>query len=115
MGEDEAAAMKEQIAAEEAAKQQSEQPAVTPTEPAETEKEPETQESQNSKTPYALGLVALLGVCGAGGAFFFLKNKKQQSAADDRLDPDEDYREDDDGYDASGGCDHPGGVPRGGR
>lgn len=48
---------------------------------------------------YALGLITLLGVCGAGGAFFFLKNKKQQAAADDHPDPDEDYREDDDGYD----------------
>lgn len=99
MDEDEAAALKEQIAAEDAAKQQASQPVVTPTEPAETEKDPEPQPEQKSKLPYAVGLIALLGVCGAGGAFFFLKNKKQNEAANDRPDPDADYREDDDGYD----------------
>ena len=99
MDEDEAAALKEQIAAEDAVKQQASQPVVTPTEPAETEKDPEPQPEQKSKLPYAVGLIALLGVCGAGGAFFFLKNKKQNEAANDRPDPDADYREDDDGYD----------------
>ena len=34
-----------------------------------------------------------------GGAFFFMKNKKQQTAVTDSPDPDADYREDDDGYD----------------
>lgn len=98
MDEDEAAAMKDKIAAEEAEKQQASQPVVTPTEP-DTEKEPESQPEQKSKAPYAVGLILLLAVCGGGGAFFFLKNKKQNEAAADRPDPDADYREDDDGYD----------------
>ena len=98
MDEDEAAAMKDKIAAEEAEKQQTSQPVVTPAEP-ETEKEPEPQPEQKSKAPYAVGLILLLGVCGTGGAFFFMKNKKQKEAAADRPDPDADYREDDDGYD----------------
>ena len=34
-----------------------------------------------------------------GGAFFFMKNKKQQTAVADSPDPDADYREDDDCYD----------------
>ena len=100
MDEDEAAAMKEQIAAEEAAKQQEvTKPEVTPAEPADTEKEPEPETEQKSKTPYAVGLILLLGVCGAGGAFFFMKNKKKQTSEAERPDPDADYREDDDGYD----------------
>lgn len=99
MDEDDAAAMKEKIVSEDAEKQQTSQPAVTPTEPTETEKDPEPQPEQKSKLPYALGLVALLGICGGGGAFCFLKNKKQNEAAADRPDPDADYREDDDGYD----------------
>lgn len=100
MDEDEAAAMKEQIAAEEAARQQAEQPTVTPTEPTEPSEEQEPQkEEPKSKLPYAVGLIALVGVCGAGGAFFFMKNKKQQAAESERPDPDADYREDDDGYD----------------
>ena len=98
MDEDEAAALKEQLAAEEAEKQQAEQPAITPTEPAETDKETEPQAQQKSKLPYAVGLIVLLGACGAGGAFFLMKNKKQ-STVNDHPDPDADYREDDDGYD----------------
>lgn len=100
MDEDEAAAMKEKLAAQEAEKQQ-EQQTVTPVEPTDTEKdkEPEPEPEQKSKAPYAVGLILLLGICGVGGAFFFMKNKKQQTAATDRPDPDADYREDDDGYD----------------
>lgn len=41
----------------------------------------------------------LIGACGAGGAFFYLKNKKSQAESAERPDPDADYREDDDGYD----------------
>ena len=101
MDEDEAAAMKEQLAAQEAQKQQQEQQTVTPTETPDTEKdkEQEPEPEQKSKAPYAVGLILLLSICGVGGAFFFMKNKKQQTAATDRPDPDADYREDDDGYD----------------
>ena len=99
MDEDEAAAMKEQIAAEEAAKQQTEKPVITPTETADPEKETEPVQEHKSKLPYAVGLILLLGVCGVGGAFFFMKNKKQQAETAERPDPDADYREDDDGYD----------------
>lgn len=100
MDEDEAAAMKEKLAAQEAEKQQGQQ-TVMPTETPDTEKdkEPEPEPEQKSKAPYAIGLILLLGICGVGGAFFFMKNKKQQTAATDRPDPDADYREDDDGYD----------------
>ena len=102
MDEDEAAAMKEQIAAEEAAKAaaeaaekaKTEQTEPQPTEPA--EKEPE---QRPSKLPYAIGLILLISACGAGGAFFYLKNKKSQAESAERPDPDADYREDDDGYD----------------
>ncbi len=102
MDEDEAAAMKEQIAAEEAAKAateaaekaKAEQTDPQPTEPAEQE-----PEQKPSKLPYAIGLILLIGVCGAGGAFFYLKNKKSQTESAERPDPDADYREDDDGYD----------------
>lgn len=99
MDEDEAAAMKEQIAAEEAAKQQTEKPIITPTETVDPEKETEPVQEQKSKLPYAVGLILLLGVCGAGGAFFFMKNKKQQAETAERPDLDAGYREDDDGYD----------------
>jgi hypothetical protein len=102
MDEDEAAAMKEQIAAEEAAKAaaeaaekaKTEQTEPQPTEPAEPE-----PEQKPSKLPYAIGLILLIGACGAGGAFFYLKNKKSQAESAERPDPDADYREDDDGYD----------------
>ena len=94
--------MKEQIAAEEAAKAaaeaaekaKTEQPEPQSTEPA--EKEPEQKQS---KLPYAIGLILLIGACGAGGAFFYLKTKKSQTESAERPDPDADYREDDDGYD----------------
>ena len=100
MDEDAAAAMKEQLAAQESEKQQ-EQQTVTPTETPDTEKdkEQEPEPEQKSKAPYVLGLILLLGICGVGGAFFFMKNKKQQTAVTDSPDPDADYREDDDGYD----------------
>ena len=100
MDEDAAAAMKEQLAAQESEKQQ-EQQTVTPTETPDTEKdkEQEPEPEQKSKAPYVLGLILLLGICGVGGAFFFMKNKKQQTAVADSPDPDADYREDDDGYD----------------
>ena len=64
------------------------------TEPAEQE-----PEQKQSKLPYAIGLILLIGACGAGGAFFYLKNKKSQAESAERPDPDADYREDDDGYD----------------
>ena len=79
MDEDEAAAMKEQIAAEGAAKAaaeaaekvKTEQTEPQPTEPAEQE-----PKQKPSKLPYAIGLILLIGACGAGGAFFYLKNRR---------------------------------------
>lgn len=98
MDEDAAEAMREQLAAEEAARQAAQNPTVAPTEPQETtEPEPEP-EKQQSKAPYAMALVVII-VVGGVGAFFFMKNRKQKEAAADRPDPDADYREDDDGYD----------------
>ena len=49
--------------------------------------------------PYAIGLILLIGACGSGGAFFYLKNKKSQAESAERPDPDAYYREDDEGYD----------------
>ena len=62
MDEDAAAAMKEQLAAQESEKQQ-EQQTVTPTETLDTEKdkEQEPEPEQKSKAPYVLGLILLLG------------------------------------------------------
>ncbi len=99
MDEDAAETMKEQLAAEEAARQAAQTPSVTtPTEPQETtEPEPE-QEQKKSAAPLAMALVVLIVLGGVGG-FFFMKNKKQKEAVADRPDPDADYREDDDGYD----------------
>ena len=102
MDEDEAAAMKEQIAAEEAAKaaaEAAEKAKTEPTEPQPTEPAEQEPEQKPSKLPYAIGLILLIGACGAGGAFFYLKNKKSQAESAERPDPDADYREDDDGYD----------------
>ena len=49
--------------------------------------------------PYAIGLILLIGACGSGWAFFYLKNKKSQSESAECPDLDADYREDDDGND----------------
>ena len=97
MDEEEAAAMKEKISAEAAEEQEESQPVVTPTEPA-AQEEAAPQQEQSSKLPYAVGLVLLLSVFGAGGVFFFLKNRKQKTESD-RPDPDADYREDEEEYD----------------
>ena len=100
MDEDAAAVMKDQIAAEEAAKKAAEEAEIAKQEESkqqQTTPEPEPEQKQ-SKLPYALGLLALIGVCGAGGAFYFMKNKKKQVETAERPDPDADYREDDDGY-----------------
>jgi len=100
MDEDAATAMKDQIAAEEAAKKAAEEAEKAKQEESkqqQTTPEPETEQKQ-SKLPYALGLLALIGVCGVGGAFYFMKNKKKQVETAERPDPDADYREDDDGY-----------------
>ena len=87
--------IREQIAAEETAeKAKTEQADPQPTEPAEQE-----PEQKSSKLPYAIGLIILIGACGVGGAFLYLKNKKSQAESAERPDPDADYREDDDGYD----------------
>ena len=102
MDEDEAAAMKEQIAAEEAAKaaaEAAEKAKTEQTEPQPTEPAEQEPEQKPSKLPYAIGLILLIGACGAGGAFFYLKNKKSQAESAERPDPDSDYCEDDDGYD----------------
>lgn len=99
MDEDAATAMKDQIAAEEAAKKAAEEAEKAKQEESQQQTTPESEpEQKQSKLPYALGLLALIGVCGAGGAFYFMKNKKKQVETAERPDPDADYREDDDGY-----------------
>lgn len=102
MDEDQAGAMKEQIAAEEAAKaaaEAAEKAKTAETEPQATELAEQEPEQKPSKLPYATGLIILIGACGAGGAFFYLKNKKSQAESTERPDPDADYREYEDGYD----------------
>ena len=93
MDEDEAAAMKEELAAEEAARQEAENPPVaTP-----TETEPEVQEPEKKPAGSMLPalIVLLLVLCG-GGAFFFLQLTKKKKAESVRPDPDADYEEEDD-------------------
>ncbi len=94
MDEDEAAAMKEELAAEEAAKQAEENPpVVTP-----VETEPEVQEPVKNPTRSMLpALIVLILVLGGGGVFFFLQLKNKKKAEAIRPDPDADYEEDDDG------------------
>lgn len=102
MDEDQAGAMKEQIAEEEAVKaaaEAAEKAKTAETEPQATELAEQEPEQKPSKLPYAIGLIILIGACGAGGAFFYLKNKKSQDESTERPDPDADYREYEDGYD----------------
>jgi flagellar basal body-associated protein FliL len=93
MDEDEAAAMKEELAAEEAAKQAAENP------PAATPSETETEVQEPEKKPAGSmlpALIVLILVLGGGGAFFFLQLTKKKKAEAVRPDPDADYEEEDD-------------------
>ena len=93
MDEDEAAAMKEELAAEEAAKEAAENPPVAT--PAETE--PEVQEPEKKPVGSMLpALIVLFLVLGGGGAFFFLQLTKKKKAEAVRPDPDADYEEEED-------------------
>ncbi len=93
MDEDEAAAMKEELAAEEAAKQAAENPPVATPSETETEVQEPEKKPASSMLP---ALIVLILVLGGGGAFFFLQLTKKKKAEAVRPDPDADYEEEDD-------------------
>ena len=93
MDEDEAAAMKEDLAAEEAAKQAAENPPVATPSETETEVQEPEKKPASSMLP---ALIVLILVLGGGGAFFFLQLTKKKKAEAVRPDPDADYEEEDD-------------------
>lgn len=93
MDEDEAAAMKEKLAAEEAAKQAAENPPVATPSETETEVQEPEKKPAGSMLP---ALIVLILVLGGGGAFFFLQLTKKKKAESVRPDPDADYEEEDD-------------------
>ena len=93
MDEDEAAAMKEELAAEEAAKQAAENPPVATPSETETEVQEPEKKPAGSMLP---ALIVLILVLGGGGAFFFLQLTKKKKAEAVRPDPDADYEEEDD-------------------
>ena len=93
MDEDEAAAMKEELAAEEAAKEAAENPPIAT--PSETETEVQEPEKKPAGSMFP-ALIVLILVLGGGGAFFFLQLTKKKKAEAVRPDPDVDYEEEDD-------------------
>ena len=93
MDEDEAAAMKEELAAEEATKQAAENPPVATPSETETEVQEPEKKPAGSMLP---ALIVLILVLGGGGAFFFLQLTKKKKAEAVKPDPDADYEEEDD-------------------
>ena len=93
MDEDEAAAMKEELAAEEAAKEAAENPPIATPSETETEVQEPEKKPAGSMLP---ALIVLILVLGGGGAFFFLQLTKKKKAEAVRPDPDADYEEEDD-------------------
>ena len=76
-------------------KQQAEEEAKKAAE--EAEAEAETEEKDFDITGLAskfLGVIALVGLAAGGGFYFFLQKKKKEQAAKESVDPDADYRED---------------------
>ncbi|MBO5568693.1 MAG: DUF4366 domain-containing protein [Clostridia bacterium] len=94
MDEEEAADMKEELAAEKEAKQAAENPPAAAT--AETEQEVPEPEKKPAGSMLPAAIVLLLVLCGIGAFFFFqLKNKKKAETV--KPDPDADYEAEDDG------------------
>ena len=63
----------------------------------EAEAEAEAEEKDFDITGLAskfLGVIALVGLAAGGGFYFFLQKKKKEQAAKESVDPDADYRED---------------------
>ena len=76
-------------------KQQAEEEAKKAAE--EAEAEAETEEKDFDITGLAskfLGVVALIGLSAGGGFYFFIQKKKKEQAEKESVDPDADYRED---------------------
>lgn len=99
MDEDDAKAITDAEEAAEAQKKAEEEAAKAAAE--ETEQPaPETVETDR-KSNTAMIPAAVIGilVLAGGGIWFFLQTRKKKKDYSDRLDPDADYREDDDGYD----------------
>lgn len=54
-----------------------------------------SSEKKTSKAPLVIGIVLLLGIIG-GGIYLFISGSQKKKKATQTVDPDEDYREDDD-------------------
>ena len=76
-------------------KQQAEEEAKKAAEEAEAEAEAEKKDFDiTGIASKFLGVIALVGLAAGGGFYFFLQKKKKEQAAKESVDPDADYRED---------------------
>ena len=76
-------------------KQQAEEEAKKAAEEAEAEAEAEEKDFDiTGIASKFLGVIALVGLAAGGGFYFFLQKKKKEQAAKESVDPDADYRED---------------------
>lgn len=80
---------------------ETEEPEVVEPDP-EPEPEPEVEpepEKKSSNLKGILGILAILGIVGAGGGYYVVQNMKKKKDDSRRPDPDEDYDADDDASD----------------
>ena len=76
-------------------KQQAEEEAKKAAEEAKAEAEAEEKDFDiTGLASKFLGVVALIGLAAGGGFYFFIQKKKKEQAAKESVDPDTDYRED---------------------
>ena len=76
-------------------KQQAEEEAKKAAEEAEAEAEAEEKDFDiTGIASKFLGVIALVGLAAGGGFYFFIQKKKKEQAAKESVDPDADYRED---------------------
>ena len=76
-------------------KQQAEEEAKKAAEEAEAEAEAEEKDFDiTGLASKFLGVIALVGLAAGGGVYFFVQRKKKEQAAKESVDPDADYRED---------------------
>ena len=98
MGEEQADAYnaeKEAAIQAELEKQQAEEEAKKAAEEAEAEAEAEEKDFDiTGLASKFLGVIALVGLAAGGGFYFFIQKKKKEQAAKESVDPDADYRED---------------------
>ena len=88
-------AEKEAAAQAELEKQQAEEEAKKAAEEAEAEAEAEEKDFDiTGLASKFLGVIALVGLAAGGGVYFFVQRKKKEQAAKESVDPDADYRED---------------------